>query len=558
MSIDARKNLFERCIKLVEASNEASVVISFLDLMVRIVGNIVLNPQNESYRKLLTEKDMYQTKIGCVKAVLAFLSSLGFKRQSLNEKVVQMMPKLIEDDVLFLQACVEIMKSCLTRLKTPKQEAPSVMKDDSDDALSSVDFSTVLSSAAYSSSSSSTSTSISSFSTSTISFSSSSTSTASLASSSSSPAFSSSGSSTSLFSSSFSPLSSASTFSSSSSSVFATISSSSSIFSTAPSPSFLTSEEEADFLMAKKLQEEQERALRQDRERRSAEEERLSLEFVNKLSVDMKQDRLKQNQEEEKKSLEFAKQLQQTMDEEEKQKKLLQKEKDEQTVRLLLEQDEKQGRRLTLEQYNVKCLGSSYKVDQKFKCPVCFDEYDITKVLVLECKHVTCVNDMKQHLETNIQNGNTAKLKCIACSHLLKPAEIQYVVSKKMFEKYLDFSTDAHLRSDPNCRWCPKKGCSTPMIGDKQHPMMRCPKCKFQFCFNCQTDEWHSGTTCEKFQEWKKLNNQTEAKFAEYVASNTKPCPKCAVRIEKNGGCDHMHCSRCNYDFWYSTGQPYS
>ncbi|UJR17412.1 hypothetical protein I4U23_004307 [Adineta vaga] len=35
-------------------------------------------------------------------------------------------------------------------------------------------------------------------------------------------------------------------------------------------------------------------------------------------------------------------------------------------------------------------------------------------------------------------------------------------------------------------------------------------------------------------------------------ALNTQPCPNCHVRIEKNGGCSHMHCSRCDYDFTWS------
>jgi hypothetical protein len=36
-------------------------------------------------------------------------------------------------------------------------------------------------------------------------------------------------------------------------------------------------------------------------------------------------------------------------------------------------------------------------------------------------------------------------------------------------------------------------------------------------------------------------------------ALNTQPCPKCRVKIEKNGGCTHMHCSRCDHDFTWST-----
>jgi hypothetical protein len=41
---------------------------------------------------------------------------------------------------------------------------------------------------------------------------------------------------------------------------------------------------------------------------------------------------------------------------------------------------------------------------------------------------------------------------------------------------------------------------------------------------------------------------------AERIESlNTQHCPQCHIRIEKNGGCSHMHCSQCNYDFTWQT-----
>ena len=35
----------------------------------------------------------------------------------------------------------------------------------------------------------------------------------------------------------------------------------------------------------------------------------------------------------------------------------------------------------------------------------------------------------------------------------------------------------------------------------------------------------------------------------------TQHCPNCHVRIEKNGGCSHMHCSRCDHHFTWKTIQ---
>lgn len=41
---------------------------------------------------------------------------------------------------------------------------------------------------------------------------------------------------------------------------------------------------------------------------------------------------------------------------------------------------------------------------------------------------------------------------------------------------------------------------------------------------------------------------------AERIESlNTQPCPRCHVRIEKNGGCSNMHCTRCNHSFRWDT-----
>ena len=41
------------------------------------------------------------------------------------------------------------------------------------------------------------------------------------------------------------------------------------------------------------------------------------------------------------------------------------------------------------------------------------------------------------------------------------------------------------------------------------------------------------------------------------VLRGLKRCPSCQVRIFKDGGCDHMTCSRCKHEWWWSTGNPY-
>ncbi len=41
---------------------------------------------------------------------------------------------------------------------------------------------------------------------------------------------------------------------------------------------------------------------------------------------------------------------------------------------------------------------------------------------------------------------------------------------------------------------------------------------------------------------------------ARLLRQDTKPCPKCAAPIQKNGGCDHMWCSQCHTHFSWKSG----
>jgi len=90
--------------------------------------------------------------------------------------------------------------------------------------------------------------------------------------------------------------------------------------------------------------------------------------------------------------------------------------------------------------------------------------------------------------------------------------------------------------------WCPKAGCGNAMIGDPTRPLMVCsnPECQFTFCFNCK-DEWHADSTCERWQEFKRLKGNADALYEEWLRENAKQCPNCHSPIEKNGGCNHMY-----------------
>ena len=64
--------------------------------------------------------------------------------------------------------------------------------------------------------------------------------------------------------------------------------------------------------------------------------------------------------------------------------------------------------------------------------------------------------------------------------------------------------------------------------------------CGVAFCFKCSKAP-HSPCTCKMWDLWEeKINGDSETR--NWLAANTKPCPKCDKPVEKNGGCNHVVC----------------
>jgi ariadne-1 len=57
-------------------------------------------------------------------------------------------------------------------------------------------------------------------------------------------------------------------------------------------------------------------------------------------------------------------------------------------------------------------------------------------------------------------------------------------------------------------------------------------------------EEAHEPVNCQNLILWKE-KCQNESETANWILANTKRCPKCNTRIEKNQGCNHMTCREC-------------
>jgi hypothetical protein len=102
--------------------------------------------------------------------------------------------------------------------------------------------------------------------------------------------------------------------------------------------------------------------------------------------------------------------------------------------------------------------------------------------------------------------------------------------------------------------WCPAQGCSNAFVARAVVKTVQCT-CGMKFCFKCAR-EAHQPAGCDNLSKWlEKCGNESET--ANWILANTKKCPLCTVRIEKNQGCNHMVCRNkgCKHEFcWICLG----
>lgn len=71
-----------------------------------------------------------------------------------------------------------------------------------------------------------------------------------------------------------------------------------------------------------------------------------------------------------------------------------------------------------------------------------------------------------------------------------------------------------------------------------------CPVCNKNVCLECNVPKSSEAHECK----------QDDIETFKELSKNTRPCPKCSVRIHKISGCDQMWCVSCNTAFSWTRG----
>ena len=129
--------------------------------------------------------------------------------------------------------------------------------------------------------------------------------------------------------------------------------------------------------------------------------------------------------------------------------------------------------------------------------------------------------------------------------------------------RYTHLLSRTYVDDAPTLRWCPSPGCENAVSAAVPAkalrslvPTVRCA-CGTEFCFGCAEAPGHEPAICKVAGLWlRKCRDDSET--ANWISANTKECPKCNSTIEKNGGCNHMTCRKCKYEWCWICAGPWS
>ncbi|WVR07721.1 hypothetical protein IAU60_004763 [Kwoniella sp. DSM 27419] len=206
-----------------------------------------------------------------------------------------------------------------------------------------------------------------------------------------------------------------------------------------------------------------------------------------------------------------------------------------------------------------------------FECPICCSEFDAGSVAkhtyAMGCQHRFCKDCWTEYLSGKIKGeGESAKIQCMedGCGRIVREEIVDDMVSAEVTKKYHNLLNAAYVADSPSLRWCPHPDCeyiiectqAPPRMLNQLVPTVDC-RCGHELCFGCGYAASHRPVLCKVVKMWEK-KCADDSETANWLQANTKECTKCQSTIEKNGGCNHMTCKKCKWEFCWVCMGPWS
>ena len=189
-------------------------------------------------------------------------------------------------------------------------------------------------------------------------------------------------------------------------------------------------------------------------------------------------------------------------------------------------------------------------------CLVCFEEKN-DDFYSLSCGHQFCAGCWEEYLIEKLKTPLGAlQVKCQqeGCTCVV-PEEIykKFIKDKTLLEKLDKAISKNFINRNEDLRQCPNPHCHLYAKSNMHSAREIKCRCGTSYCFKC-SKESHRPCTCEMFEKWKNLNNNSK-NDEKWILANTKECPHCHQKIEKSQGCNYMLCDKraggCGHAFCY-------
>ncbi|XP_059100118.1 cullin-9 [Peromyscus eremicus] len=192
-------------------------------------------------------------------------------------------------------------------------------------------------------------------------------------------------------------------------------------------------------------------------------------------------------------------------------------------------------------------------------CPVCISPLgpsDDSPSLC--CLHCCCKSCWNEYLTTRIEQNFVLNCTCPIADCPAQPtgAFIRDIVSSpEVISKYKKALLRCYVESCSNLTWCTNpQGCDRILCRQGLGSGTTCSQCGWASCFSCNFPEAHYPASCGHMSQWVDDGGyydgmSVEAQSKHLAKLISKRCPSCQAPIEKNEGCLHMTCARCNHGF---------
>lgn len=158
----------------------------------------------------------------------------------------------------------------------------------------------------------------------------------------------------------------------------------------------------------------------------------------------------------------------------------------------------------------------------------------------------TSHNKIKKNV--NNSDNNLLRDSNSSISTKKKNEEIITVPSiEELWNKYQLVVRKIFIENKNSQMLCRNPNCNYIIYGFPNTKSIECI-CKQTGCFQCKFNEAHEPLNCITLHKWEEQCKK-DLQSVEWMFANTKKCPQCFVRIEKNSGCNHMTCTNCHYEF---------